>query len=104
MKKQFKFFISIFLVLVVIIFSILNTETIKINFLFKQVHMPLIILIISTFIIGAISSALFTIGSSSDSKEQNEKVFDDKYLKNVKISEDTDIADALNKNTSKNDK
>lgn len=102
MKKQVKFFISIFLILVVIIFSILNTEVVKINFLFKQVHMPLIILIISTFIIGAISSALFTIGSKGNSKKETNKTIDDKYLKNVKISEDTDIADALNKNTDRN--
>lgn len=94
MKKQVKFFIAIFLILIVVIFSILNTAPIEINFLFKQVQMPLIILIISTFIIGAISSALFTIGSK-DSKKNKNSAIDDKYLENVEISNATDIADAL---------
>ena len=59
-KKQAQFFLSIVLVLIVILFAVFNMEIITVNFLFAQVKLPLIILIIATFIIGAIVSYLFS--------------------------------------------
>ncbi|GKQ42764.1 hypothetical protein RD055328_06870 [Companilactobacillus sp. RD055328] len=68
-KKQAKFFLSIVLVLIVVLFSIFNMETITVNFLFAKLQVPLIILIIVTFILGAIASYLFSFSNKKEDKE-----------------------------------
>ncbi|MGR3741865.1 LapA family protein [Companilactobacillus sp. DQM5] len=82
-KKQAKFFLSILLILIVVIFSVMNTEAVTINFLFTKVNLPLIILIIVTFILGAITSYLFSFGNKNIKKEDKKIPADDKKIKKV---------------------
>lgn len=71
-KKQAKFFLSIVLVLIVVLFSIFNMEDITVSFLFAEVKIPLIILIIVTFILGAVASYLFSIGNKTTKPKKQE--------------------------------
>lgn len=63
MKKNWKIIISLILALIVIVFAMLNMETATINFGFAQVKQPLIILIVSSTLIGALIVALLSSGS-----------------------------------------
>lgn len=60
MKKNWKVIIGLILALIVVIFACMNMETATINFGFTQLDQPLIILIISATLIGAIIVALFS--------------------------------------------
>lgn len=73
-KRQTKFFVSIFLVLLVVIFSVINTEAVTINLLITKIQVPLIILITVTFILGVVVAYLFSVqNKNDDNKKQNSK-------------------------------
>ncbi|MGO2082609.1 lipopolysaccharide assembly protein LapA domain-containing protein [Vagococcus sp.] len=70
MKKTGQFYSILVLALVVVIFSVVNSQNIEVNFIFKKVEMPLVIVIIISLLIGVmISSLVFGMGRLSSKKE-----------------------------------
>ncbi|MDO1605351.1 LapA family protein [Lactobacillus sp. YT155] len=69
-KRQTKFFVSIFLVLLVVIFSVINTEAVTVNLLITKIQVPLIILITVTFILGVVVAYLFSVQNKNDDNKK----------------------------------
>lgn len=71
MKKQRKLVFGLIIVLILVIFACLNTEQVAINFLFFQPKMPLIIILITMILLGALISML--LGTNKDVKQIKEE-------------------------------
>ncbi|MEG0253940.1 MAG: LapA family protein [Vagococcus sp.] len=54
MKKTTKLFFVLILSFVVVLFSVINAQQIEVNFLFTKLSLPLVLIIISGVIIGAL--------------------------------------------------
>lgn len=67
MKKQRKLVFGLIIVLILVIFACLNTEQVAINFLFFKPKMPLIIILITMILLGALISML--LGTNKDVKQ-----------------------------------
>lgn len=63
MKKQSTMVISIILLIIFVIFALLNTAQVKVNLLFSQVKMPLVLLILVCLLIGALIIYLFSFSN-----------------------------------------
>lgn len=74
MKKQTGFVIGLILTLVVVIFAIMNVETIAINFGFAKVELPLIVILLICLVLGALIALLLSTGSTVSIKRQNKKL------------------------------
>lgn len=70
MKKQSTTIISIVLLIIVALFAVANTAQVKVNLLFTSFRSPLILLILSCFLLGALIIYLFSF--SSHRKQQKE--------------------------------
>ncbi len=62
MKKQKKLVLSLILVLVLVIFSVLNTEPVEINFGASKPKVPLIIILVVMLLLGALITWLIGRG------------------------------------------
>ncbi len=62
--------VSFIILFIFAIFAIVNTHEVSINFLFADVNLPLIIVILGSFILGALTSAL-TSWRSRKNKSRN---------------------------------
>ncbi len=60
MKKQWKILLILIFILIIVLFSIANVDSVKFSFLFGNVHLPLILVIIGSVLIGAVLIGLFT--------------------------------------------
>ncbi|APX72936.1 lipopolysaccharide assembly protein LapA domain-containing protein [Companilactobacillus allii] len=100
-SKQSKFVIGLIIALIVVIFAVLNVNPVTVSFGFTHVKLPLIILIIVSLLLGAIITML--LASSGSSKKDNNKLSRSakKQISNVKVSNDSQIADALKENQTK---
>jgi putative membrane protein len=59
-KYQTKLIISLVMILLLVIFAVLNTKEVAINFGFAQAKLPLIIVLVVMFLLGAVVSLLLT--------------------------------------------
>lgn len=59
-KYQVKLIISLLMILLLVIFAVLNTKEVAINFGFAQAKLPLIIVLVVMFLLGAVVSLLLT--------------------------------------------
>lgn len=57
-KYQVKLVVSLLMVLLLVIFAVLNTKKVAINFGFAQAKLPLIIVLVVMFLLGAVVSLL----------------------------------------------
>lgn len=57
-KYQVKLVVSLLMVLLLVIFAVLNTKEVAINFGFAQAKLPLIIVLVVMFLLGAVVSLL----------------------------------------------
>ena len=80
MKNQWRVFIVLFLVLIVVIFAVLNNQQVPVNFGFAELTGPLIIIILGSAIIGAIVGL---IASTSTMWQQRKEI--------KKLEKDTEI-------------
>lgn len=63
MKKQWKVFLGFILVLVIVIFALSNSQEVPVNFLIKKIYLSLVLVIISSALIGALV-VLLTSGAT----------------------------------------
>jgi uncharacterized integral membrane protein len=54
MKRQWNLLLALIVVLIIAIFSVINVETVTVNYLFGKAKWPLILVIISSVISGAL--------------------------------------------------
>ncbi|WP_125763978.1 LapA family protein [Companilactobacillus hulinensis] len=100
-SKQAKFVIGLVITLIVVIFAVLNVNPVTVSFGFTHVQLPLIVLIIVSLLLGAVITML--LAGSGKSKKDNDKLSRSakKQISNVKVSNDSQIADALKENQTK---
>ena len=77
MKKQSTTIISIILIIIIAIFAVANTASVAVNLLFAKFQLPLILLILVCFLIGAL--IIFLLSLSNHLKQ-------DKELKELRAS------------------
>ncbi|KRK65474.1 hypothetical protein FC72_GL000944 [Companilactobacillus tucceti DSM 20183] len=99
-SKQSRFVIGLVIALIVVIFAILNVNPVTVSFGFTHIKLPLIVLIIVTLLLGAIITMLL---SSTGNKKNDKKLSRNakKQFSNLKVSNDSQIADALKENEGK---
>ncbi|GEL13083.1 hypothetical protein FC15_GL000040 [Lapidilactobacillus concavus DSM 17758] len=74
MKNQGRFILGLLLALVVVIFAVLNVESVSINFGFAKVAMPLVLILLLSLVIGALIAFLLATGSNLSLKKQNKRL------------------------------
>ena len=70
MKKQGRLILVIVLLLIVVIFSWLNVRNVTVSFGFTKVTMPLVILLVLAFLIGAIIAASLSVSTIMSQKKK----------------------------------
>lgn len=60
MRKQWSTVLLIALILVVVIFSVLNVDSVNINFGFTMLEMPLVVVIIGTLLLGVLIAVMWS--------------------------------------------
>lgn len=70
MKKQSTTIISIVLLILIVIFALLNTESVTVNLLATQVKVPLVLLIFICLLIGALIIYLFSLSNNYKLKKE----------------------------------
>ncbi|MGX7195225.1 LapA family protein [Enterococcus olivae] len=63
MKNQWRIILGLVLTLLIVIFAVMNTMTVNINFGFSEISAPLIVVVIGSAFIGAIIIVLVTTGT-----------------------------------------
>lgn len=63
MKKQWRFWLGFVVIILVVLFSVLNTEEVEVNFGFIQMKQPLVIVIVGSVFIGALIMFLLFFSS-----------------------------------------
>ena len=72
MKKSahFSFWLFIIIAIILVVFSVQNSDPIPVTILFKQVEISLAILLVLTFLSGLITGALYAFVKFSHKKEK----------------------------------
>jgi|SRR5699024_288796 len=87
MKAQWALIIGLIFALLISIIAIINFESVSFNYIFGEIEMPLIIIILISAILGALTSGMFSIvkifnlnreikmlkGKSSETVEENDR-------------------------------
>ncbi len=63
MKNTTKLFFVLILSFIVVVFSVINAQSIQVNFLLAQISLPLVVIIIGAVIIGALIVLIVMLGS-----------------------------------------
>lgn len=95
MKKQTGFVLGLILALIVVIFAIMNVETIAINFGFSKVELPLILILLICLVLGALIAVLLSTGTTMSLKRQAKQT--QKELATLKGNQQEQIAAAVTK-------
>lgn len=74
MKNQWRVFIGLFLVLIVVIFAVLNNQQVPVNFGFVKITGPLIVIILGSAIIGAIVGLIASTTTMWQQKKEIKKL------------------------------
>ncbi|SFH92511.1 LapA family protein [Pisciglobus halotolerans] len=70
MKKQWTTIVAIILMVIVSFFAISNMENVPVNFMFKTVTWPLIMVILGSLLLGALIAVLISTGSMYRNRKQ----------------------------------
>lgn len=80
MKNTTKTIVMLLLLFVVVLFAVINAQPITINFIFTKQRVPLVLIIISSVIIGALIALIGTVGTiwkkNRTVKELNQHITD----------------------------
>lgn len=77
MKNQWRLIVGLILVLMVVIFAILNVSAVPVNFGFLEAEWPLILVILGSLIIGALTAVLISTGTNFQMKKELKNVKED---------------------------
>lgn len=64
MKKMWKWIVAAIVILLVVIFSVMNTRNVRLDFGFKSLHLPLIYILLGSFILGGLVTMLLWLTSN----------------------------------------
>ncbi|MGX7029852.1 LapA family protein [Vagococcus zengguangii] len=64
MKKMWKWIVAAIVILLVVIFSVMNTRYVSLDFGFKSLHLPLIYILLGSFILGGLVTMLLWLTSN----------------------------------------
>ncbi|MCP9328340.1 lipopolysaccharide assembly LapA domain-containing protein [Liquorilactobacillus satsumensis] len=70
MKNQWRMILALVLALIVIIFALLNTQDVAVNFIFGKFSLPLVLLLMISLLVGALVAALFSTVTIMGLKKQ----------------------------------
>jgi Uncharacterized integral membrane protein len=78
MKNQWRIILGLVLALLIVIFAVINTMEVKLNFGFSEITAPLIIVVIGSAFVGAVIMALVATGTiwqkKREIKQLNKKI------------------------------
>ncbi|MGY3778236.1 LapA family protein [Isobaculum melis] len=70
MKNQWRLILGLILVLMVVIFAVLNVSAVPVNFGFIEAEWPLILVILGSLILGALTAVLISTGTNFQIKKE----------------------------------
>lgn len=74
MKNQWRLYLGLFFTFIIVIFAILNNQIVSINYGFGQFEVPLVLVIFSATLIGALIVSLMTTGVIWRQKKERKKL------------------------------
>ncbi|MFT8424121.1 MAG: lipopolysaccharide assembly protein LapA domain-containing protein [Liquorilactobacillus sp.] len=93
MKNQWRMILALLIALVVVVFALLNTQKVELNFLFGKFSLPLVLILVVSLLLGALIAVLLStmtivglkreLKKKSDHEEQTKKQFEADYQKKV---------------------
>ncbi|MDN2452607.1 lipopolysaccharide assembly protein LapA domain-containing protein [Lactobacillus sp. UCMA15818] len=93
MKNQWRMILALLIALVVVVFALLNTQKVELNFLFGKFSLPLVLILVVSLLLGALIAVLLStmtivglkreLKKKSDHEEQIKKQFEADYQKKV---------------------
>ncbi|KZL38744.1 lipopolysaccharide assembly LapA domain-containing protein [Secundilactobacillus collinoides] len=87
MKKQFTTVLSIVLLIIVAIFALVNTETVKVNLLATHISLSLVLLIFFCVLLGALIIFLFSITANLRKRKEYKELEDNKNIEIKKLQQ-----------------
>ncbi len=87
MKKQFTTVLSIVLLIIVAIFALVNTETVKVNLLAAHISLSLVLLIFFCVLLGALIIFLFSITTNLRKRKEYKELEDNKNVEIKKLQQ-----------------
>lgn len=87
MKKQFTTILSIVLLIIVAIFALVNTETVKVNLLATHISLSLVLLIFFCVLLGALIIFLFSITANLRKRKEYKELEDNKNVEIKKLQQ-----------------
>ncbi|MHB9782112.1 lipopolysaccharide assembly protein LapA domain-containing protein [Streptococcus sp. 10F2] len=70
MKPKFRYYLSLISILLIALLSISNIQEVQVSLLVTQVQLPLILVILFSFILGALVTLLYSRPSKKVTKEK----------------------------------
>ncbi|KRL05328.1 MAG: lipopolysaccharide assembly protein LapA domain-containing protein [Liquorilactobacillus hordei] len=93
MKNQWRMIVALLIALVVVIFALLNTQKVELNFLFGKFSLPLVLILVVSLLLGALVAVLVStvtivslrreLKKKNDNEEQIKKQLEDDYQKKL---------------------
>lgn len=77
MKTQQRFVLSLVLVLVVVIFALMNSQSVIVNFFGAHLEWPLIIIIVVSLLLGALITLLLSASTIAKAKKTTRRLQDE---------------------------
>ncbi|KRM90641.1 hypothetical protein FC80_GL000631 [Liquorilactobacillus cacaonum DSM 21116] len=80
--------LALLIALVVVIFALLNTQEVELNFIFGKFSLPLVLVLVVSLILGALVAALLSTMTIMGLKKELRKQKDDEKHKKAKLEEE----------------
>ncbi|MCM3743449.1 lipopolysaccharide assembly protein LapA domain-containing protein [Sporosarcina luteola] len=86
MKMQWSLILSILFAIIIAVFAILNIESVQVNYLFGKAHLPLILVILFTALLGAAISGFMAMFRSIHTNRQINELKKEMTAKEILIA------------------
>lgn len=80
MKNQWRVIVGLLLVLVIVVFAVLNSQSVPVNFGFAKISGPLILIILGSAIIGALVGVITSVTTILDQKKRIKNLIKDNEM------------------------
>lgn len=78
MKNQWRVVVGLLLILVIVIFAVLNSQSVPVSFGFAKISGPLILIILGSAIIGAIVGLITSVTTILDQKKRIKSLIEER--------------------------
>lgn len=86
MKLQWSLILSILFAIIIAVFAIFNVESVKVNYLFGEAHLPLILVILFTALLGAAISGFIAMFKAIHANRQINELKKEMTAKEITIA------------------